>query len=64
MRQNRVLIWIHGHILSRVRELFLTELDAGAQVPFAVDDATGAASRRSGDRPKHPPDDAGPASKW
>ena len=28
-RQNRVLIWIDGHITSRVIDFFLTELDAG-----------------------------------
>ena len=54
MRQNRVQVWINSHIQSRVIEYFLTELDAGAQAPVAVDDATGAARRRSGDRPKRP----------
>ena len=25
MRQNRIQIWIHGHIPSRVKEFFLTD---------------------------------------
>ena len=41
IRQNRVSIWINSHIQSRVIEVFLTGLDAGAQVPVAVDDAPG-----------------------
>ena len=52
IRQNRVSIWINSHIQSRVIEFFLTELDAGAQVPVAVDDAPGITHSRSGDRPK------------
>ena len=52
MRQNRVLISIDRHTQSRVIKFILTELDAGAQAPVAVDDAPRVAHSRSGDRPK------------